>query len=249
MTKIQAHRGACSERPENTMAAFRRAIELHADGIETDVALLADGSLIIHHDDKFGRTVPGLSGSIYDHTFEEIRKHSAGAYYSEKYKDEKVPTLEELLELMQGNSMILNVELKTAQGFINGVEDRVVELLRQYHMEDRCIISSFHHPYLANIKKRYPQIPVGALYYSTLGWKIPDLADYAAANHFDALHAWYLLVNEELVEKAHRMGIAVNVWTPDEEADIDRMLDLGVDTIITDDAALGMKLRDASENK
>ena len=54
MTKIQAHRGACSERPENTMAAFRRAIELHADGIETDVALLADGSLIIHHDDKFG---------------------------------------------------------------------------------------------------------------------------------------------------------------------------------------------------
>ena len=62
MTKIQAHRGACSERPENTMAAFRRAIELHADGIETDVALLADGSLIIHHDDKFGRTVPGLSG-------------------------------------------------------------------------------------------------------------------------------------------------------------------------------------------
>ena len=60
MTKIQAHRGACSERPENTMAAFRRAIELHADGIETDVALLADGSLIIHHDDKFGRTVPAL---------------------------------------------------------------------------------------------------------------------------------------------------------------------------------------------
>ena len=102
---------------------------------------------------------------------------------------------------------------------------------------------------MANIKKRYPQNPVGAHYYSTLGWKIPDLADYAAANHFDALHAWYPLVNEELVEKAHRMGIAVNVWTPDEEADIDRMLDLGVDTIITDDAALGMKLRDASESK
>ena len=57
------------------------------------------------------------------------------------------------------------------------------------------------------------------------------------------------MVNEELVEKAHRMGIAVNVWTPDEEADIDRMLDLGVDTIITDDATLGMKLRDSSESK
>ena len=84
MTNIQAHRGASKERPENTMAAFRRAEELHADGIEMDVHLLPDGSLAVHHDDQLGRTVNG-TGSIYGYTFAQLRELSAGAGFSPAY--------------------------------------------------------------------------------------------------------------------------------------------------------------------
>ena len=109
-------------------------------------------------------------------------------------------------------------------------------------MEDRCIISSFNHFVLKNIKERYPEFAVGALYSVTLG---KDMVDYAASWGCDALHADYHLVDQALVDKAHSLGIAVNVWTVDGEEDINRMLAFGVDNIISNDAALALKLRDA----
>ncbi|MGI5856212.1 MAG: glycerophosphodiester phosphodiesterase [Candidatus Merdivicinus sp.] len=242
MTKIQAHRGASKERPENTMAAFRRAEELHADGIEMDVHLLADGNLAVHHDDRLGRTVVEGSGSIYGYTFEQLRAFSAGLGFSEEYRSEKVPSFRELLEFLKGNQIVLNVEIKAGTGFLTGVEDAVIAMLREYHMEDRCIISSFNHFVLKNIKERYPEFAVGALYSVTLG---KDMADYAASWGCDALHADYHLVDQALVDKAHSLGIAVNVWTVDGEEDINRMLAFGVDNIISNDAALALKLRDA----
>lgn len=245
MTNIQAHRGASKERPENTMAAFRRAEELHADGIEMDVHLLPDGSLAVHHDDQLGRTVNG-TGSIYGYTFAQLRELSAGAGFSPAYRDERVPSFRELLEFLKGNDLVLNVEIKTNTGFLTGVEDAVVDMLREYRMEGRCIISSFNHFVLANIKKRAPELPVGALYGFTLG---KDMAEYAAANGFNALHADYHLVDRALVEKAHSLGIAVNVWTVDQPADIRRMLELHVDNIISNDAALALELRDAFEKE
>lgn len=246
MTRILAHRGASKEQPENTMAAFRRAEELQADGIEMDVHLLPDGSLPVHHDDRLGRTVPEGTGSIYGYTFEAIRQFSAGAAFGEEYRNEKIPSFRELLEFLKGNSLYLNVEIKANTGFITGVEDRVVAMLREYHMEDRCIISSFNHFILKNIKKRYPDFQVGALYSITLD---KDMAEYGAEWGCNALHADYHLVDQALVEKAHSLGIAVNVWTVDQKEDIRRMLELGVDCIISNDAALALAERDAFEKE
>ncbi len=245
MTRIQAHRGASKERPENTMAAFRRAEELRANGMEMDVHLLPDGSLVVHHDNELGRTVNG-TGSIYDYTFERLRELSAGASFSEEYREERAPSFRELLEFLQGNDLFLNVEIKADTGFLTGVEDAVVEMLREFRMENRCIISSFNHYILANIKKRAPEFPVGALYELTLE---KDMVEYAAANGFNALHAYYRLVDRDLVERAHRLGIAVNVWTVDEPADIRRMLELGVDNLISNDAALALRMRDDFEKE
>lgn len=105
------------------------------------------------------------------------------------------------MEFLKGNSLYLNVEIKANTGFITGVEDRVVAMLREYHMEDRCIISSFNHFILKNIKKRYPDFQVGALYSITLD---KDMAEYGAEWGCNALHADYHLVDQALVEKALR---------------------------------------------
>lgn len=225
MTRIQAHRGASRECPENTLDAFRRAIELGAGGIELDVHLLPDGTLVVHHDDTLGRCEPGMSGSLYSRTARELS--AAG-----------IPTFREALEVIAPSGLFLNVELKANTGFLTAVGDETVRLLREFGMEKRCILSSFNHFLLREMKGHCPDIPTGALYSCTYGF---DMAAYAVRCGFDALHADYRLVDEPLVRSAHAAGLEVNVWTVDREEDIRRMLLLGVDNLISNDAALALQ--------
>ncbi len=226
MTKIQAHRGASCERPENTLAAFRRAIELGADGIELDVHLLPDGTLAVHHDATLGRCEPGMSGSLYSRTARELSALG-------------IPTFREALEVIAPSGLFLNVEVKAGTGFLTAVGEETVRLLRESGMEKRCILSSFNHYLLRELKQSFPGFQVGALYSAAYGF---DMVDYAVRHGFDALHADYRLADEALVQKAHAAGLAVNVWTVDREADIRRMLLLGVDNLISNDAALALRL-------
>lgn len=239
MTRIQAHRGASAERPENTMAAFRRAVELGADGIELDVHLLRDGVLAVHHDAVLGRCETGLEGSIYHYTMEELRTADAGGKFDGSYAGERIPDFQEVLELLAPTSLVLNVEIKAGTGFLTEVGEKTVQLLREYGMEKRCILSSFNHAVLLDIKQKHPDLPVGALYSEDYGL---DMVDYARRYGFDALHSDYRLVDANLVERAHAAGIAVNVWTVDAPADIRRMFQIGVDTVISNDPAQALQL-------
>ncbi|MGI5893314.1 MAG: glycerophosphodiester phosphodiesterase [Candidatus Merdivicinus sp.] len=239
MTEIQAHRGASAECPENTMAAFRRAAELGVKGVELDVYLLPDGNLVVHHDDKLGRCELEAEGSIYEYTAAQLCKMDVGTKFSPDFAGEHIPTFREVLDFLVKTPLFLNVEIKAATGFLTGIEDHVLKLLREYDMEKRSMISSFHHFILTEIRKKYPEMPVGALYSRNYGI---DMVEYACKWGFHALHSKYPLVDAELVKRAHEAGLAVNVWTVDQPDDIQRMLDIGVDHIISNNPALAQEI-------
>lgn len=238
MVKIQAHRGASKERPENTMSAFKHALKLDADGIELDVHMLHDGSLVVHHDAVLGRC-ENAQGSIYDYTKDNIKSFSVGAKFSKEYKSEVTAFFYEVLDFLKGNDMFLNVEIKAEGGFVSHVGDEVVKLLYDYNMADRCIISSFNHYILKDIKYWHPKYKVGILYGDAGGY---DVIAYCKRYKFDAIHPHYNSVNKELVELCHKNNILVNVWTVDLPADISKMIELGADTIITNDVASAKKI-------
>lgn len=232
MVKIQAHRGASKERPENTMSAFRRALELGADGIELDLHLIKDGSLPVHHDGNLGRC-ESVEGSLYAMTRDQLT-FSVGEKFSPSYKDELIPDFSEVLAFLQDNQLFLNAEIKADHPFIADHANRTVALLDQYNMRDRCLISSFNHYILKDIKERYPQYQVGALYGQAYG---QDVTAYCQRYRFDAVHPSFQDVDKAMVERCHDHGILVNVWTVDKPEDIERMVSYGVDAIITNDVA------------
>lgn len=239
--KIQAHRGASKERPENSMAAFRRAAELGADGIELDVYRLKDGRLIVYHDSKLDR-MTDLTGSLLDYDWETLKNVSIGRKFDERFAGETIPLFEDVLKFFAGNNLFLNCEIKnSAPGFDSGVEDDVAALLDKYGMAGRSIISSFNHEYLKNIKRKYPQFKVGILFGKPLEC---DVAKYCAEFGFDAIHPYWAIVDENpaLVRAVHDIGVLVSVYTVDLPEQFTRMREIGVDTVITNDVATALSV-------
>lgn len=237
MTKILAHRGASILAPENTMAAFRKAKMIGAYGVELDVHVLPDKTVVVHHDALLGRCEE-VSGSIYDYRCKSIKSFSVGGKFSVDYKDEMIPYFEEVLAYIKQNHMLLNCEIKRDTCFAYTYEEEVIKQIESYGMMQNTIISSFDHRILKNIKKEYPEYRVGILYGETHGI---DIIDYCIENAFDAIHPYYSIVDRNLVDRAHKSGITVNVWTVDAPEDIRRMKAYGVDTIITNDVETAIK--------
>ena len=154
MTKIIAHRGASGYAPENTMEAFKLAVGLGAEGIETDVHLTRDGHVVIIHDEKIDRTSNGL-GYIKDCTYEQL---SAFNYnnHMEQYEFCKLPLLSDLLELVKSTGILLNIELKTDFYGYPGIEEKVIQLVKAYGVEQQVIYSSFNHYTLMTVKSIDP---------------------------------------------------------------------------------------------
>ncbi len=226
--KVYAHRGASGACPENTMAAFRKAVELGVDGVETDVQLTRDGIPVLIHDEVLARTT-GAAGMVADKTYAELQQLDAGAWFSPEFQGTRIPRLEELLEMATMSGIDLNIEIKSGVVLYPDIEKIVVQLIRQYAWCERTIISSFNHFSLVDCKKQAPEIRTGILY--TAGLVDPWI--YAQHVQADALHPLFYGVRPELVQGAHHAGIAVNPWTVDNPAHIAAMLKSGVDGIIT----------------
>ena len=231
MTMIFGHRGTPKLCPENSMSSFINAYKVGAHGIEMDVHMLPDGSMVIHHDEFLGRCEK-VHGSIYDFNAQTIRSFSIGEFFSPQFTDERVPFFEELLEFLKDKDMLLNVEIKSDSGFLCDAADRTVELLTQYGMEQKSIISSFDHNIIREVKTKHPQFKVGMLYEKPLP-SGGDVVQYCLKYGFDAIHPDYRFVTKELVDRCHQNGINVNVWTVDEQKDVNFMKECGVDIIIS----------------
>lgn len=228
-TIIYAHRGASAYCPENTMSAFYLAVQLGADGIETDVQLTKDGKLVLIHDDSVVRTAGG-QGRVRDLTLEELRRLDAGGWFHPAYAGERIPLLEELLQLAKSSGIFLNLELKGDPSGPAELEKKTIRLIQSCRMQGRVILSSFNAASLAACKRIDPSVRTGFLYSYSLEKPWTFLHKIRA----DALHPASSLVTKKMVDAARRRGIEVNSWTANQAAEIRRMLECGVDGIISD---------------
>ncbi|AZK45056.1 glycerophosphodiester phosphodiesterase [Paenibacillus lentus] len=224
-----AHRGAAGHCPENTMIAFKRALEFGATGIETDVQMTKDGQLVLIHDETLRRTT-GSPEWVKDVTLTELMSKDAGAWFHDDFRGEKIPTLEQLLELVKPLDMIINLELKNGIIRYPGLEGKVIELVRRFALSERVIISSFNHYSLVECKKLAPEIRTGILYMEGLyePWA------YAKRIGADALHAFQYAVVPELVAAASEYGMPYHPFTVNEKAEMQALIQAGVAGIITD---------------
>lgn len=224
-----AHRGASAVCPENTMSAFVRSLELGATGIETDVQLSKDGQMVLIHDETLRRTTNG-EGWVKDSSLQELRSLDAGSWFHSEFKEERIPTLEELLVLVKPSGTIVNIELKNGSILYPGLEEKVIECVRSYNMSEQVILSSFNHYSLLHCKKIAPEIRTGILFMEGLfePW------EYARTVQADALHAYHHAVLPEFVAGAALAGKVYHPFTVNNEKDMHRLIKAGVGGIITD---------------
>lgn len=237
-TKIWAHRGASAYAPENTLSAFKLAMEQGAEGIELDVHLSADGEVVVTHDHTIDR-VSNEKGLVNSYTVEELKGFDFSNHFSE-YKGEKIPTLKEVYELVKPTDLKINVELKTGIVMYEGIEKKLIELAEKMEMQERVIYSSFNHYSLMKLKELSPTVELGILYAD--GWI--DVPSYAKNLGVQAIHpSFYNLEAPNILEKCKEYSIDINVWTVDKEEMIKKMLDYEVHAIITNKPDLVAKIR------
>ncbi len=239
---LQGHRGAAARAPENTLAAFRVAVELGADAAELDLLATKDGVVVVIHDATVDRTTDGR-GRIGDLTLAEIKRLDAGAKFGAAFRGERVPTLRELIDLVKvgGNPRFrLNLEIKFAEGREGhpaDLEERVLAVLRETGFLDRVITQSFHHASAAKMKRLAPTIPAGLL----VGQRQPPVDPVAAVRRHgvDYYAPHYSLVTPDLLQTLHQAGIPVVTWTVNDPSDMRHLIAAGLgalagDAIISD---------------
>ncbi len=227
---IFGHRGAPHEAPENTLAGFQRAVELALDGVELDARLCKTGRVVVFHDDRVDKLTDG-TGFVSELSFEELRELDAGAHFGGRYRGQKIPTLEEVLELL-GGRMLVNVELKSRSITNNGLEGKVVEIIRKMGLQSSVILSSFNPFSIRRVIGIDPRLKVGLLFSDNQ----PVHLKRAWAAHIiriDGVHPRYPLVTGKLVQKAGAKRWFVVTWTVDEATDAANLFDLGVDVVIS----------------
>lgn len=222
---VIAHRGASGEQPENTYPAFERAIELGADMIETDLHLSRDGVIVIHHDAVLARL--GERGEIGDRTAAELSALDAAPGTP---TIEPIPTLEGLLERF-GGRIDFNLELKVGgRGPYPGLEDLAVTSVEARGLMPRMLFSSFDDRVLEALRRSSPGARLAVLVSPRAPRRIFERVDRVGA---EAIHPHVALVTDALMAEAHARGLAVYPYTANESAEMTRLLDLGVDGVIT----------------
>lgn len=227
-----AHRGLSGLYPENTVLAFEKALALNVNAMETDVQLSKDGKMMIFHDEDLSR-MTGEEGMLTDRTFAELRELDASGKYRGRFGRCVIPTLDEYLELVSERDMITYLELKT--GIIPyDIEEKVRDALRRHGMQDKVYVYSANHFSVMKFRKLAPEIKIA---FPFDNW-IFHCGDYSAKYGAEAMVPYYLMLTPELVAEIKGHGILLTPWTVDEPGEMRRMLDLGVDGLMTNRADL-----------
>jgi len=240
-----AHRGASGHAPENTIAAFRRAVDLGASFIETDLQLTRDARVIAIHDFTLDRTTTG-KGQVHLLPLDQIRDLDAGAWFGDGqpklFSGERVPTLEEILDFAKEHDVIFYLEIKSGPAW--GIEHVVVATLRDYGASARVVILSFDPSALDSVHRLDPTMMTGLLCEHPSG----DLVERTVRAGARQLVARGDLITPGVIDKAHHAGLQVVAWTINEPVQMRHLIATGVDGIITDypDRLLGI-LRSQSE--
>ncbi|HEX9839406.1 MAG TPA: glycerophosphodiester phosphodiesterase family protein [Anaerolineales bacterium] len=241
---IFAHRGAAAHAPENTLAAFELALAQGADGIELDAKLSADGHVIVMHDATVDRTTDS-HGRVKDLSLAELRSLDAGNFVAEKYRGEKVPTLEEVFEAL-GKRMFVNVELTNYNTPGDHLVESVCMLVKKFGLQKQVLFSSFFASNLSKARGLLPEVPRGLLAFNGLLGAWARSFGFAFGK-YQALHPHLKDVTPQQVQRVHRLRRRVHVWSVNTAQDMRRLFHWGVDAIFTDDPQLAVQVRGESE--
>lgn len=227
---VTAHRGFSGKAPENTLAAFRGAIDAGCDMIELDVHLTRDSEVVVIHDDTLERTTSGR-GTVAGKTFAELRGLDAGAWFHPRFSGERIPVLAEVLALAR-DRILVNIELKRGENLPYSMEelaDRTLRVVEMAGMADQVLFSSFDPAAVDRIRERNPLLPIALIVEKP--WMKPEEA--GGGKIYPILNCRTTMLNEENIRRAHAGGIRVHVWTVNTQEAMARFIALGVDGIIT----------------
>jgi len=225
---VIAHRGASAAAPENTLAAFRLAADLGADGVELDVRRTVDGQLVVIHDASVDRTTDG-TGRVAALTLDQLRRFDAGRKFGPPFRGERIPLLSKVFEVL-GGRLLVDVEVKAA-----GVEAALLDLIRKTQMMDSVLISSFDAQVVAHVRDLAPEMPAGLLQSAADPYAAVSVRATAYLPEVTALTA-------DVVASCRSHGLRVITWTVRTEEEARQALRVGVDGIIADDPTLIRKM-------
>lgn len=251
---IIAHRGASALAPENTLAAFERAIDDGADGVEFDVRLARDGVPVVIHDSTLKR-LAWHEGRVADYTSVELQNLDVGSWFNDKFPrraDAKfaaqtVPTLLQLLEFMRDFKGLLYVEMKCRETKSEALTTAVCETIRQTKLLPQIVVKSFNLEAIYLTRRLLPEVRTAALFAPkiiTILRKKKRLLKRAQECQADEISIHYSLATRKFMRRAEKKGIPVTIWTADNPAWVRRAVNLGINAIITNNPARLLARRD-----
>ena len=227
---VVAHRGFSGAAPENTLVAFRQAIEIGSDMIELDIQLSKDGRIVVMHDETLERTTNGR-GKVVDHNLKELKKLDAGSCFGPEFSGERIPTLQEVLDLAKGR-VLVNIEIKNpthGQYPITDLADKSLQAVKKTGMVDRVIFSSFNPVSLEHIQKIESRAWVALLFHRP--WN--SFLEMTLGKEYEVLNLRNIHLTKEKISQVHKEGMKVNVYTVNTEEELEQFVRWGADGIIT----------------
>ncbi len=240
------HRGAAALAPENTLASILKALELGVNRIEIDVHLTKDGHPVVIHDNTLSRTTNGM-GFVKRKTLAQLKALSAGCKFSSAFENEKIPTLQEVLQTINGKAG-LQIEVKHGSKRSPGIEEKVLQQIYDFKGQEWCFVNSFD----TRVLKKFHALDKNIILHKLLVMRLPvvnahidrtlsagTLRRYSYVTEFGVS---YKHATKSLINDIHLMGKKLNVWTPNDKESFLRLAEMGVDGIITDKPDLFRKV-------
>jgi glycerophosphoryl diester phosphodiesterase len=231
---VLGHRGASADAPENTLAAFRLALQQGADGVELDVWRCGSGEVVVAHDEDLVR-VAGSPLRIPDADLRELRAVDVGAWKATRWRGERIPLLAEVLEALPG--AVVNVELKSRGGRDLALAQAAAEVIWRARAGARVVVSSFDWRLVAAFRLASPDVATGLLFEGSRAWRLRTWGGIRSLRPI-AVHPDRALATDERVRAWKAKGLAVNVWTVDDPAEAARLARAGASSVITNVPAI-----------
>jgi len=249
--EIIAHKGVSGLAPENTMAAFALALEMDVDMIELDVRHTKDEEIIVFHDQTLDRTTNG-TGDVHDYTLEELKQLDAGSWFDSKFTGEKIPTLKEVLDLVDGKCKVL-IEIKHMEHpHYHDFSEKLIDVIREERNGfEWCILQSYEHDYIEEAhaydeRVQTKQLIVGEDSAPLIAFYVESrmhLGRSEKSEQLTTLNPHFSTLSPRRVFRMHARGYKVFTWPVNEREDMIKMLNMGVDGIITDNPHIAIEIR------
>ncbi len=236
---IFAHRGSSAYAPENTLAAFALAVKQGVPALELDVKLTSDGEVVVIHDPTTRRTC-GVNGTIKKMTLSQIKKLDAGSHFDPAFTGEKIPTLQEVFDLV-GKKIFINIEITNYTSIFDNLPNKVAELVKKNKLQQWVFFSSFNPIALWKIKHLLPEIPIGFLAEAGKPGRLARSRLFEWLN-YQAFHPYYGDVSLDLVRYHHQKKRLVNVYTVNQAETMRSLQQMQVDGLFTDDPILAQQI-------